>query len=749
MVVYLAPLRALCQERTRQWSAQFHALGLRCLQYTGDSVEPGRQSLLSCDVLLCTPEKFDGLTRRRDILGALLARVGLLCIDEVHLLHEARGACLEGIVARLALMRSKARAERSPAAPPPPITRLRLAALSATIQNVDDIAAWVGSDCAAFTFSDDYRPCPMTYKVLGYPPQSNPFHFERSLDTRLVDVLQRFSARTGDPNARLPSLVFCNTRKATAHTAKVIAQECAMRGLSSLLISSAAHANALSRVAAQLNSAELQAAVRSGVGFHHAGMEHSDREALEAAFLQSTLLVLCTTTTLALGVNLPAHLVVIKSTSYYMHGRGWVEYEPSAILQMTGRAGRPQFDVDAVAVVMCDDHQRARYEALVSGLLPIESTFKGKLIEHLNSEVVSASISCMADAVTWMEHTFLFVRILRNPQRYDIPPPTLTAPRRQAIVQGWLSDALQQLSREECIAAQGERFVSAEKGRVMNQHYLSFPTIRLFSQIAAMKALPEVLYLFCQAAEHEDMRCRLGEKSPLNAFLRLTAEQRALLEPPPIVPFPLPSHAKGIKDTADKLFVLAQGVCIGRALPGGPLAFNLKQDVEALLGGNLRVARAMEEYACEKRLSVFAIKGCIQLRKSLERRCFVEGDRKQGRLLTQLVGIGPVHSLQLASAGFDSFERLRAANRHAARRRQGTQRQGARRACGTSRSTSSACRLEAGTPAGPRVSDQRGLHTWQSDGAPRCRTLRPSDRGPAAQRRPPAASHHPPSARGL
>lgn len=48
-----------------------------------------------------------------------------------------------------------------------------------------------------------------------------------------------------------------------------------------------------------------------------------------------------TTSTLAMGVNLPAHLVVIKSTMHYIGG-ACEEYSEADILQMIGRAGRPQ-----------------------------------------------------------------------------------------------------------------------------------------------------------------------------------------------------------------------------------------------------------------------------------------------------------------------------------------------------------------------------------------------------------------------
>ena len=47
------------------------------------------------------------------------------------------------------------------------------------------------------------------------------------------------------------------------------------------------------------------------------------------------------TSTLAMGVNLPAHLVIIKSTQHYVMGV-YQEYSESEILQMIGRAGRPQ-----------------------------------------------------------------------------------------------------------------------------------------------------------------------------------------------------------------------------------------------------------------------------------------------------------------------------------------------------------------------------------------------------------------------
>ncbi|RVE49498.1 hypothetical protein evm_005839 [Chilo suppressalis] len=91
--------------------------------------------------------------------------------------------------------------------------------------------------------------------------------------------------------------------------------------------------------------------VLAGVGCHHAGLLYEERFNIEQAFRNRNLPILITTTTLAMGVNLPAHLVIVKNTQQYVNG-AYQEYSISTVLQMLGRAGRPQFDTDATAVIM-------------------------------------------------------------------------------------------------------------------------------------------------------------------------------------------------------------------------------------------------------------------------------------------------------------------------------------------------------------------------------------------------------------
>lgn len=66
--------------------------------------------------------------------------------------------------------------------------------------------------------------------------------------------------------------------------------------------------------------------------------------------------VLIATATLAWGVNFPAHLVVVKGTEYYDGKvKRYVDMPITDILQMMGRAGRPQFDNQGIAVVLVNN----------------------------------------------------------------------------------------------------------------------------------------------------------------------------------------------------------------------------------------------------------------------------------------------------------------------------------------------------------------------------------------------------------
>lgn len=67
--------------------------------------------------------------------------------------------------------------------------------------------------------------------------------------------------------------------------------------------------------------------IPQGIAFHNASLSPQDRNIVERLFLELRIRVLCTTSTLSMGINLPARLVIIKSTQSYKGSmRGYQEY---------------------------------------------------------------------------------------------------------------------------------------------------------------------------------------------------------------------------------------------------------------------------------------------------------------------------------------------------------------------------------------------------------------------------------------
>lgn len=92
-------MKALCEERLNDWHVKFSNFGLNCISVTGDSDNIDGHRLLSHNLIITTPEKWDSLTRKWKDNKKLVEMVGLFMIDEVHLLNEEiRGSTLEAIV---------------------------------------------------------------------------------------------------------------------------------------------------------------------------------------------------------------------------------------------------------------------------------------------------------------------------------------------------------------------------------------------------------------------------------------------------------------------------------------------------------------------------------------------------------------------------------------------------------------------------------------------------------------------------
>lgn len=164
------------------------------------------------------------------------------------------------------------------------------------------------------------------------------------------------------------AIVFVNTKKgAEAIAERISGKVKSVPGKEALLIADKAE-KALATPTKQCR--RLGKVLRKGVAFHHSGLHYSQRELIETGFRERKIKVICSTPTLAAGLELPAYRVVIRDLKRFSGGWGMnnipvLEYE-----QMAGRAGRPSFDKvgEAICVANNTNEREEIWEQYINGM---------------------------------------------------------------------------------------------------------------------------------------------------------------------------------------------------------------------------------------------------------------------------------------------------------------------------------------------------------------------------------------------
>jgi activating signal cointegrator complex subunit 3 len=165
----------------------------------------------------------------------------------------------------------------------------------------------------------------------------------------------------------------------------------------------------------------LKHTIQFGVGMHHAGLTESDRKIVEELFVKKKIQVLVTTSTLAWGVNFPARLVVVKGTEFYDPNlKRYVDFPLTDLLQMIGRAGRPQFDDCGIACVFVAEEKKNFYKKFLYEPFPVESSLAGQITDHLNAEIASGTLQKFQQCLEYLTWTYFFRRLTKNPAYYGL-----------------------------------------------------------------------------------------------------------------------------------------------------------------------------------------------------------------------------------------------------------------------------------------------------------------------------------------
>ncbi|KAF1321526.1 Activating signal cointegrator 1 complex subunit 3, partial [Globisporangium splendens] len=668
-IIYVAPMKALAQEVVTKFGQRLSSLKLKVAELTGD-MQLTKKEIEQTHVIVTTPEKWDVITRKSSTQQALLSQVKLLIIDEVHLLADERGPVIETIVAR-----TLRRVESTQ-------SMIRIVGLSATLPNYVDVASFLrvyvpagdarmqnaatnGGNGGLFFFDSTYRPVPLDQTFIGISTNAN---LKEALG--LSAVALSTTPATDDDAAKLEKkmgaasnmsrqnqvklmmnklalahclkqvehgeqvMVFVHSRKETAATMHAIVElaqgdEEESGTIEKFLPPSELQMplSLVERVQKSRNK-ELKELLTHGLGIHHAGMLRSDRNLSEELFERGFIRVLCCTATLAWGVNLPAHSVLIKGTQVYNSDKGGMtNLSMLDVMQIFGRAGRPQYDTSGDAVLMTTHDQLPHYLRLLTTGIPMESALIKALPDHLNAEIVSGTVSNLDEACEWLSYTYLYVRMKKNPLAYgmkieDVQGDPLLIERRKQL----LMDAAEKLASCRMIKILREKtrldqpgegkiaFAVTSMGRVASHFYIQHTSIETFNELLDGKAgnhgshddgddLPweKVLLILCSSNEFEQMKSREDEMSELEKLAKKFCRFDVL--------------GGGLESYQGKTNVLLQSL-IGRARVS---SFTLISDTNYVAQNASRVCRALFEI-CLKKNSARKAEKFLQLSNCIDQK---------------------------------------------------------------------------------------------------------------------------------
>ena len=354
--MFLAPLRALAQEKIDQWTdPNYHFQDINISICTGDyRITPARQKELNeSNLIIMTSEMLNHRARNiNSEKSDYLKDIGTLVIDECHLLTvPGRGEHLE-----VGLMKFT---EINP--------NCRIILLSATMPNVNQIAEWLSYSLnkkETYVLNSEYRPVPLGLHYENYDDEGYSYDYvEKNKIEKAMDIVNDY------PEDKF--LIFAHKKRTGEQMKNVLKSN------------------------------------KISVEFHNADLNKESRIDLEKRFKNGNdLRVIVATPTLAWGCNLPARRVIILGVH-----RGKDEVETYNVTQMIGRSGRLGIDPRGDAYVLLPNSEAKKHR----DRLGIPQKITSKLIEnprnlafHLVSEIHHEYIKNIEEIKIWYERSLAY-----------------------------------------------------------------------------------------------------------------------------------------------------------------------------------------------------------------------------------------------------------------------------------------------------------------------------------------------------
>lgn len=265
-------------------------------------------------------------------------------------------------------------------------------------------------------------------------------------------------------------------------------------------------------------------ALRSGIALYHEALSDTEKLIASRLFKQEKTQIMIATFNTCWELDVFAHLVVIMGSQFY-DGKEhrYSDYALSDILQMLGRASRPQDQLSKCSF-FCFGPKKEFYKKFLFEPLPVESHLDHFLADHINAEIVTKTIENKQDAVDYLTWTFLYKRLVQNPNYYNMQGTS------HSHISDWLSELVEQtltdLEQSKCITIEDDTEISPLNLGVISCHYnIKYTTIELFQKslnpkikykgfIEILSAASEFDHIPIRHGEYQELK-KLGSHLPL------------------------------------------------------------------------------------------------------------------------------------------------------------------------------------------------------------------------------------------
>lgn len=459
--IYAAPLLSIQNEKVKEFKA-FEEHGIKVGKHPSNS-----------DLSVMVFESFDALTR---FSWNVLREVDTLIIDEFHMIGEySRGPTLESAITRAKIINPS----------------LRIIALSATLKNIDEIEQWLDGK----TVEHNYRPVPLNKEVLD----AEMFNTKNK-----NDVIVKIVEKAIEDNSQ--ALSFVSTRRFTESLATYVAKKIDKKTTKEQKQKFKQVADKLLEVPKKKGSLptttclKLAEAAEKGVVFHHAGLFNEQKEIIEDEFRKGNILMITATPSLMYGVNLPSKYVVIRD-----HTR-WTSNGPASIPvfdyeQMSGRAGRPQYDDVGYSYLVAKTMDEA---------FDLEARYVNGEIELTNSKLIDNKDAIYKQIIAQIASSLsknlddlndFFGKTLYGFQMKNNPPMSMFA---QDSLNWELESALEFLLQNGIIRATPEGLKTTDFGNLIaKSNYAVETAVKIKEYVSTMEKLTpaEMIYALAETPD--------------------------------------------------------------------------------------------------------------------------------------------------------------------------------------------------------------------------------------------------------